>query len=933
VLKSKYILVCLIGASCCILSASYIIIADPCKWPGTTGAQDSVTAVRDMPYGVGTSIKKNVPQQTPAAPEVARASTITGERANEQGILHETAMDSLGQSSISNTAPTHTDILSSDSGTDGGPAPTAPSNPVRAPIQYNAKDAIVFDVKNLTIHLYGAGNIEYDAIKLEAEEVLIDWKQHTITASSKKNEAGNVEKKTILTREGIEYIAESVRYSFESQRAVANKLFTKQGDSILRTHKVKKDSETTFYADRATYTTCDLAKPHFHIEAKRVKINQDDRALSGPFRLYFNGVPTPIGFPFGIFYFPQGSGIIPPKYGGESERGFCLQDGGYYIKLSNYVDLALQGSLYSKGSTDFTATANYKKRYRYSGDLRFERGIYLTPDESKLSRKYKSWHFLWNHNTEKNKNSSWHIQVDLASQNAYKIGGLLEDAIDKTRKDSSIRYTNRLVGFPLPYTADGSLRLNNSKSGKYEASLPEISLNTANMYPFRKGSTSGTDWLSNIHLRHKFEFQSRLSNSDGDRLDFLTPKDWSTLWKNGKSGAQHTVPLGANIKILRYLNLAPQMTHQWRWYGEKKEYRYDTKGNIKEDKVPGFVHVYDFDMGATLQTTCYGIYSRRRQATVQAIRHQFSPRLTFTYTPNFSEAKYWQTIHGGDKDGRKFDRFAGAVYPSPKAGEAAVLAINLSNRLDMKLKNRANSKKSAKKVPILESFDWSTSYDFLADQHAWGDIQFKTRTSLLDKLLDIRFESTFDPYSYKKNNQAYVRSNELAWNHGQGLGHMKKASLSIGASLGSSTSNETLKQDSRQKDDPDAQLAPTHLKKATKQYVGFAVPWKAQLNYRWDYTRLNPGDDAKKINSLDFEWHMSLTKKWEVSCKSAYDFNQKKLVGNSTAISIHRDLHCWEMDFNWNPLGDRLVYKFSVGLKAPLLKDIRLPRNRQAQKY
>ncbi len=105
------------------------------------------------------------------------------------------------------------------------------------------------------------------------------------------------------------------------------------------------------------------------------------------------------------------------------------------------------------------------------------------------------------------------------------------------------------------------------------------------------------------------------------------------------------------------------------------------------------------------------------------------------------------------------------------------------------------------------------------------------------------------------------------------------------------------------------------------------------MKYKWEYTRATPGDEPKKTNSLGFEWHMNLTEKWTVTCKSAYDLAERKLVGSATKIGIHRDLHCWEMDFKWEPLGDKQKYEFSVGLKAPLLKDLKYSRDKEYPKY
>lgn len=813
-------------------------------------------------------------------------------------------------------------------------ASIAPEGSIQSSIQYAAKDAIVLDVKHKTIHLYGAGIIEHDTIKLEAEEVCLDWKNHIIAAMGKKNTARAIEEKAVLTKDDVEYIAESIRYNFESQRAIAHRLFTKQGDGILQANKIKKDRETTFYADRATYTTCNLTQPHFHVTARQLKITQDDKVVSGPFNLHFDGVPTPLGFLVGMFYFPQGSGVIPPKYGGESAKGFCLQNGGYYINFKDYADLALQGSIYSKGSREFTAASNYKKRYRYDGNLRFTRSIMLEPAEEKLPKKEKSWDFKWNHNTKNGRNSSWSAKVHLESKPLSK---------KKTSTESSIRYMNKLEG--LPYTLNTSLQHTHKAIAKpsSSATIPEIVLSTGSKYPFRKKGGIKRSWYSNIYIQHKVEFQNKLSNSANGKLDFLKLKDWRELWRSKKYGIRHTVPLQTNIKILKYLNLTPQITYLERWYWEQINYTDNATDKPDEATVRGFVRVYEYNFGASLKTTFNGTHTFGENTTVKAIRHEIEPVVAFTYTPDFSDPRYgyWQTIGGGEKDVKKFDRFKDAIYRSPGEKASAVLKVDLKNKLVMKVKSHVDAKTPTTKVAILERFDWSTSYDFYKDKHAMSDIEFKTHTHYFDQLLYIEFASTFDPYYFYKNSATsdthtaknHTRSNTFAWQHGKGLGHMKKASLRINVKLGPGKKNSTLDKDDELQDGQDTGAAPAHSQEASIQYVDFTIPWNMDLEYKWERNCPEPGDDPKKVSSLGFEWHMNLTENWKVTCKSAYDLTKRELMGNATDIGIHRDLHCWEMDFNWNPLGERQTYKFSIGLKAPVLKDLKYSRDKEYQKY
>jgi len=470
-------------------------------------------------------------------------------------------------------------------------------------------------------------------------------------------------------------------------------------------------------------------------------------------------------------------------------------------------------------------------------------------------------------------------------------------------------------------------------------------LKTENIYPFRKKGGATGNWYADIYFQHNVEFKNKLSNEvDNDTLDLFETKNWPKLWKNGKQGMQHTVPLQTNIKILSYLNLTPKFEWQERWYWEQIDYKYDTtNGKITKEKVPGFARVYDYNLGATLKTTLYGTHIFGQDTAVQALRHKFEPVLSFTYTPDFSgpEYGYWQTIKGGKKDGEKCNKFEDAIYGAPSDRATAVLKIALNNRLDMKIKSNANAQERSKKIPILESFDWSTSYDFQKDQHPWGDILLQTRTSLFDKLFDISFKSTFNPYLYehtghssKHAKKEYTKSNELAWNHGKGLGHMQSASLSISTKLGHGAHKGRLAQAKELKDDQSINNKESKPAQGDpEKYVDFKIPWDLNLKYNWDYTCTTPGDTPKKTNSLDFTWHMHLTEKWEVTLKSVYDLTQREWVGNATSIGIHRDLHCWEMDFNWNPLGDTQTYEFSVGIKAPLLKDLKYSRDRTYTKY
>ena len=65
---------------------------------------------------------------------------------------------------------------------------------------------------------------------------------------------------------------------------------------------------------------------------------------------------------------------------------------------------------------------------------------------------------------------------------------------------------------------------------------------------------------------------------------------------------------------------------------------------------------------------------------------------------------------------------------------------------------------------------------------------------------------------------------------------------------------------------------------------------------------------------------INITKKWRIGFTTGYDFVQKSL--SYTSIDIYRDMHCWEMSFNWIPVGYRKGWSFTINVKSSTLRDV-----------
>ncbi|MDQ3048187.1 MAG: LPS-assembly protein LptD, partial [Bacteroidota bacterium] len=112
-------------------------------------------------------------------------------------------------------------------------------------------------------------------------------------------------------------------------------------------------------------------------------------------------------------------------------------------------------------------------------------------------------------------------------------------------------------------------------------------------------------------------------------------------------------------------------------------------------------------------------------------------------------------------------------------------------------------------------------------------------------------------------------------------------------------------------------------------YVDFNVPWSLNIYYNLNYSK--PGIAQTVTQSVTFNGDLSLTKKWKISVTSGYDLTREEFT--LTSINVYRDLHCWEMRFNWVPFGFRQSFSVDINVKSSVLRDLKLSRRKDWYDY
>ena len=820
---------------------------------------------------------------------------------------------------------------------------------IEDPIVYNAEDSIVVSFDGQKVYLYNNAKVTYQQIELSAYYIELNLETKEIFAKGILDSTETMVQKPIFKQGSEEYESETMRYNFESEKAFITKVVSKQGEGIILSDRTKKIGEEIFITEKAKYTTCDAEHPHFYMHLTKAKVISNKKIITGPAYMVLEDFPIyfPI-LPFG--YFPNSptysSGILVPTYGEEQNRGFFLRDGGYYWAAGEYFDLAVRGEIYSKGSWGVQTHTNYRKRYKFSGgfDFRYNVNVY---GESGLDtyQKSKQYAIIWNHSQDQKANPSrtFSASVNLSSsgydkQNSYEgqIGG---NQYLQTQKSSSISYSQKFEN--TPFNMSINLRHSqNSLDTTLTLSLPEMTFSMAKIYPFRKKNRTGP-----VKFYEKFgiNYTGNLRNTITAKEYDLLKKDFPDDWKNG---IQHNIPFAfPGFNLAKYINVSPSIGYNEKWYFKKYNYTYvadevfyDEFGDpshIDKDTISGLSRVYDYNYSLSASTNIYGMFMPRNpNSKIKGIRHKLTPSASFSYRPDFGEARfgYWQEVQI-DSTGKVgyFDVNDGGVYGgSPGRGASGAISLSLNNNLEMKVletKDTTNTKSGDKykKVKIIDNLSLASSYNLIADSLNLAPISIRARTTVAG--VSINMGTLIDPYMI---NDEYQRIHKYVWNTKTGIGRIGRltnANLSFGMNF-NSKKKENKKGPSPgggpaaiAGDDEETRIVP----ELNPGYMDFNMPWTFGFDYSFSYN--GPSKSAPNgrfSQTLGIRGTLDLTEKWKISMNTNFDIQAGEF--SYTTLNINRDLHCWQMAFNFVPFGYMKSYSFTINAKSSMLKDLRLQK-------
>jgi len=805
---------------------------------------------------------------------------------------------------------------------------------IEAPINYEAKDSIIFSLDGQRVYMYGDAKVKYQQIELIAAYVILDLETKEVYAEGVPDSTGVLTGKPIFQDGSEKFESKTLRYNFQTQKGIITDVVTEQGEGFVHSGRAKKISKDAFILQKGKYTTCDADHPHFYLNLSRAKVISNNKIITGPAYMVLEDFPLyfPV-IPFG--YFPSSptysSGILVPSYGEEANRGFFLREGGYYWAANEYFDVSARGDIYSKGSWGAKLHTNYRVRYRFNGgfDFRYSVNVY---GERGLDTYTKSPQFqvMWSHSQDAKANPSrtFSANVNFSTSGYDKQNSLSAESYLRTQKSSSVSYAKRWEN--TPFNMSANLRHSqNSTDTTLTLSLPELTFNMAKIYPLKfKNRIGAAKWYE----KFGFSYSSNLRNTITAKEYEILQKSFATDWKNG---IQHNLPISLpNFNLLKFINVSPSFSYNEKWYFKSIEKSYfadqtfiDERGrlsNVKIDTITGLKRNYQYAYSLSATTNIYGMYMPvNSNSRIKGIRHKMTPQLSFSYNPDFGDPKFgfWKEVQV-DSTGRmeQYSIFEGGIYGATGRGAAGMVSFSLSNNVEMKVADLKDTTATSqfKKVKIIDNLSINTSYNLIADSFNLSPISIRGRTTIQG--VGINFGSMLDPYITNSRGQ---RINQYAWNNSKGLaklGRLVNSNLSFGMQFDSKKGKK--ESDAARESIEEDNVLPGDF----TNYVDFNIPWNFGFDYSLSYNRPNPNEKARITQTLNLRGSITLTEKWRINMNTNYDISAKAF--SFTNFSINRDLHCWDMSLNFVPFGYMKSYSFTLNARTSMLKDLKISKQR-----
>ena len=804
-------------------------------------------------------------------------------------------------------------------------------------VKRKAADYERIDQKTKIVTLYNKAELYYEDIELKAGIIVMDYAKNEVYAGRIKDKKGNYSQLPVFKQGANVVEPDSIRFNFTTKKALIWNSKTKQGEMNVIANKLKKENDSVYFMSDAKITTAkDLNNPEYYFFARKAKFVPGKKVVVGLTNLYIENVPTPIGLPFAFFPMSQSSqsGVIIPTFQDTNNRGYSLQNGGYYFPLSQYYDLTILGDYYTNGSYALRFDSTYANKYKFAGNvnIRYENQIISErgfPDYTKTN----TFNIQWSHvqDTKSNPSSRFSASVNLGSSNYFtnSLNLTNQAAVFNNTLSSSVTYSKTFNSVPEVNMSLSATHSQNTNTKVIAMTLPTFQASVDRVFLFAPADSPKKGIIKNMNFQYTVNAKNDITTTDSL---FFKPQ----MFRDANVGMEHSIPISTNFKILKHLSVTPSLNYREVWTTKTIKKSFDNvKGQEVTETVNGFDAYRTYSFSSGIGTTIYGTFNFGEDKIIKSIRHKMMPSITYSYMPSFE--RYYEN-YNSDANGtvKDYSRFERSIYGAPGKNFSNIVQFSVNNTFEAKIADKDTTKTELKKIMLLSNLSFSSSYNL--DTKVLDPIIVSGGTLLFKDKMNVNFGAKLDPYAI--NNATGARSDVWNINNGGSLFRLTAANLAINYSFTSSKEDGKDKKNQSQgqrnggreddlfgrsvnlSDDRQGQFDEKDDDKEDK-FEGFfkaKLPWDLILAYSLTYSNENR-ERTITNNSLMVNGNIDLSPRWKVGVSTGYDFVSKGV--NNAQLRFDRDLLSWRMSFNWSPIGENSQWGFFIGVKAGIFSDIK----------